>query len=118
MEKILLFNAEEEKEIKKLADNMKIRLIRVDAENSKKTIDELADMQMSSAEGCRIEGMGSMMVFCGVSDKHRDRMLFGLRQKGIKNILKAVLTVYNSRWTPALLYSELAREHEEMTKKV
>lgn len=117
MESIILFNIENDEEIKKLAGNMHIKLIYAGAQDADRCINEIAASGSVHDKCSSTENLGSMMVFCEVSEKHLERMLFGLRQRGVKNILKAVLTPSNGKWTPVQLYEELSREHAMMNMR-
>ena len=50
------------------------------------------------------------MVFCGVNEKHFDKILFELRRKQIPVDYKAVLTPSNRKWSVLMLMLELTKE--------
>ena len=52
----------------------------------------------------------SLMVFCGVNEKHFDKILFELRRKQIPVDYKAVLTPSNRKWSVLMLMLELTKE--------
>ncbi len=118
MEKVILFQIENRKEISALASNMKIRVIEAQKRQYNCPLSLIAEGVESPFfapyEG---EGLpGSMLVFCDVTEKHLDRFLFGLRQKGNPVDYKAVLTPINRNWTPQQLYYMLERERNSMEK--
>ena len=49
-------------------------------------------------------------VFCGVNEKHFDKILFELRRKQIPVDYKAVLTPSNRKWSVLMLMLELTKE--------
>ena len=51
-----------------------------------------------------------LMVFCGVNEKHFDKILFELRRKQIPVDYKAVLTPSNRKWSVLMLMLELTKE--------
>ena len=53
----------------------------------------------------------SLILFCGISDKKLDKILFKLRNNENINVTyKAILTPSNSGWTVLHLFLELAKE--------
>ncbi len=53
----------------------------------------------------------SLILFCGISGKKLDKILFKLRNnKNINVTYKAILTPSNSGWTVLHLFLELAKE--------
>lgn len=115
MEKILLVQVgpAETSQIKKLANNKGIRVISAGSDKRGCVLKELVDGKNSGtvAEGVK-PGFpaGSLMVFCDVSEKHFNQILFEMRSKKIQVDLKAVLTNTNENWTVDRLYMELLKE--------
>lgn len=114
MEKILLFQTEASQtaQIKRLAGNKKIRVIMIEKSDLGSTLGELADGVKTPGQMTVPEK--SLMVFCHVSEKHLDRILFELRDKKIHVDYKAVLTDTNRNWLLPQLYQELEWERRAM----
>lgn len=114
-EKILLVQVSEPEtsQIKKLADNKGIPVVSVPEDRFGCSLAELinskAQIDSHRTENNHLPSQ-SLMVFCDVSEKHFDRLLFEMRNKGISVDYKAVLTETNRNWTLERLYMELIRE--------
>lgn len=119
MEKVLLFEAEDDKIAAELAANMRICLEHVPKEQYGQLLHYLVkgtpDAAVPPYEGEPLGG--SMIVFCDLTEKHLDRFLFGLRTRGAAIRHKAVLTKTNRGWTPPVLYRELERERAAYEQK-
>ncbi len=57
-----------------------------------------------------------ILIFCDLSEKHLNRMLFELKSRKVPSDLKAILTPTNRRWTLRQLRSELERERASFTQ--
>lgn len=58
------------------------------------------------------------LIFYAFSDAALDRLLDGLRARGLAaGALKAVVTAHNRGWTLAALLAELCREREEFSQE-
>ena len=57
------------------------------------------------------------MIFCGFNDRVLDRILKLLRDNDLKIALKAALTPTNQNWLLCDLLKEIAKEHEEMSRR-
>ena len=57
----------------------------------------------------------SILIFCDLSEKHLNRMLFELKSRKVQIDLKAILTPTNRRWTLRQLHGELNRERASFT---
>lgn len=115
MEKILLVQvgASETSQIKKLAENKGIRVISASEKSAGCRMEELVMGKSREAGSDRKEAglpKHSLMVFCDVSDKHFEKLLFEMRSKKIAIDYKAVLTETNRNWTLERLYMELEKE--------
>lgn len=121
MEKILLVQVgtAETSQIKRLANNKGIRVISAGSDKTGCVLKELVDGKDSGTvtEGAK-PGFpaGSLMVFCDVSEKHFNQILFEMRSKKIQVDLKAVLTPTNQNWTVDHLYMELMKEQIMMKR--
>ncbi len=119
MEKIMLFQVPEPEasKIRRLAAGKRIRVISVERTDWGFLLGNLAagnagakPPQSPSPDFLPEE---SLMVFCQVSQKHFDKLLFEMRDKKIPVDFKAVLTETNRHWTVSKLYEELARERQQ-----
>ena len=120
-EKILLYNVKEPQDIIKAASNMRIASGFINESDSYKTLAELA------AEGKGIpsdvagyhsqEDKESLVIFCDVTDKHMDRLLFEMRQKNTGVTFKAVLTDANKKWNISQMLVEMRRERFEYMRR-
>lgn len=120
MEKILLFQISEEKaaQIQRLASPLRVRVQRVpeDAygEPLGKLADSLAPAKKNGTEKAAFPQ--SLMLFCGVTEKHLDKILAGLKRERITVDYKAVLTPTNRNWTVQTLFLELIRERAALNR--
>ncbi len=119
-EKLLLFNVREEK-LKSIIALCRIRgviPVVITSDESNRELGELAGFHKEIAgaqAGAPAAFTDEMMVFSMVEDL--DGFLEDYRRMGIPPVpLKAVLTPYNMKWTPAQLCTELVREREAFRK--
>lgn len=115
MEKILLFQIDPAaaKQIARLASAMKIKAISVSGEWYNQKLGWIADHQVSRESEKDAGNLpGSLLVFCGLTERHLDKMLLKLRQEKIAVDFKAVLTPTNREWTVQRLYLEMVRERK------
>lgn len=114
MEKVILFNVPCKEEIKKLFTPMHLQVTSADARQYNDTLKNIADGKTDITSSNPFTGKipdESLMLFCGISDKKLDKILFKLRNnKDIQVTYKAVLTPSNSGWTARKLFLELAKE--------
>ena len=126
MEKLLLFNVEQSETVIKFASNMRIKCSCVEASEYEKYIEELYNNN-SKVIGENKENLTaplsstgnkktSLIVFCNVSEKHFDKLLFLLRNSGITTDYKAVMTDTNCKWTVTRLLAEMEREKISIQK--
>lgn len=117
MERIILFQADKttENQIRRLTSAKKISLIVLERNNAAGTMAELAagvdKGALSSLEQLSEE---SLLVFCEVTEKHFNKLLFEMRSKKIHVDYKAVLTPSNSHWTLPQLMRELELERKKL----
>lgn len=57
-----------------------------------------------------------MLVMCGLESRQMDQLLAGLRRRGVKIPLKAILTHTNRDWSGRQLQEELSREREAIAR--
>ena len=99
--------------IRRLTENKKIRLIYVKPEDFNRSLGNLAGIPSEVDPGEEeVLPDTSLMVFCNVSEKHFNKLLFELRTKNIAVDYKAALTETNRYWTVGRLYPELVRERQ------
>ena len=112
MEKILIYQVKEKEAVKQLLAPMKIRLEEIKAADLRQSIGDLAEGKKNvlTAPFTGSVPQESLMVFCGVNEKHFDKILFELRRKQIPVDYKAVLTPSNRKWSVLMLMLELTKE--------
>lgn len=120
-EKILLYNVKEPQDIIKAASNMRIASGFISESDSDKTLAELAaevkGMPSDVAEYHSQENKESLVIFCNVTDRHMDRLLFEMRQKNTGVTFKAVLTDSNRKWNISQMLVEMRRERFEYMRR-
>ena len=120
-EKILLYNVKEPQDIIKAASNMRIASGFINESDSYKTLAELAAEvkgKPSDVAGYHSqEDKESLVIFCDVTDKHMDRLLFEMRQKNTGVTFKAVLTDANKKWNISQMLVEMRRERFEYMRR-
>ena len=120
-EKILLYNVKEPQDIIKAASNMRIASGFINESDSYKTMAELAaevkGIPSDVAGYHSQEDKESLVIFCDVTDKHMDRLLFEMRQKNTGVTFKAVLTDANKKWNISQMLVEMRRERFEYMRR-
>lgn len=131
MEKLICYQIENTREIERLASNMKLRIVYADASLYDETLDAIASGKVQSTatvatganEIARTGNLNlspdsgdSILIFCDLSEKHLNRMLFELKSRKVQIDLKAVLTPTNQKWTLRQLHAELEREKANFTR--
>lgn len=125
MEKLICFQIENTREIERLASNMKIRVIKADASMYNEMLDNIVNGKISSVNDSFSTSISplltdnklpsdSILIFCDLSEKHLNRMLFELKSRKVQIDLKAILTPTNRRWTLRHLHDELERERSSI----
>lgn len=116
MEKMLIFQLTEtdKNTVKILSSNMKIKVLEIQSSDYRQALGDLAENKKSSLvsayEGTAPEG--SLMVFCNVTEKHMDKILFELRRKQSSITYKASLTPTNAKWNVLRMYMEMEKERK------
>ncbi len=114
MEKVILFNTSCTEEIKKLFAPMHLQVIETDSRQYNDTLQNIANGKTDIIYSNPFTGKvpdESLILFCGISGKKLDKILFKLRNnKNINVTYKAILTPSNSGWTVLHLFLELAKE--------
>ena len=120
-EKILLYNVKEPQDIIKAASNMRIASGFINESDSYKTLAELAaevkGIPSDVAGYHSQEDKESLVIFCDVTDKHMDRLLFEMRQNNTGVTFKAVLTDANKKWNISQMLVEMRRERFEYMRR-
>lgn len=123
MEKLLLFGMENSEEIKRMASNMRVKVIEVSASQYHLTLEQILSERTSAGNTIpqepvrgELNNLGSLIVFCALSEKHLDKWLFALRSKEIAVDYKAVLTDTNRKWNVKRLFANLAMEKYSIEK--
>lgn len=131
MEKLICYQIENTRVIERLASNMKLRIVYADASLYDETLDAIASGKVQSTatvatganEIARTDNLNlspdsgdSILIFCDLSEKHLNRMLFELKSRKVQIDLKAVLTPTNQKWTLRQLHAELEREKANFTR--
>lgn len=120
-EKILLYNVKEPQDIIKAASNMRIASGFINESDSYKTLAELAaevkGIPSDVAGYHSQEDKESLVIFCDVTYKHMDRLLFEMRQKNTGVTFKAVLTDANKKWNISQMLVEMRRERFEYMRR-
>ena len=121
LEKILLYNVNNPQHIIKAASNMRIASGFINESDSYKTLAELAaevkGIPSDVAGYHSQEDKESLVIFCDVTDKHMDRLLFEMRQKNTGVTFKAVLTDANKKWNISQMLVEMRRERFEYMRR-
>ena len=97
MEKIVIYNVKHVKDIIKCAANMRIKSI------------VLSDDMLSDTLG----DIFVSVIFCDVTDKHMDKLLFEMRTGNSEVDYKAVKTKTNSQWTITRILAQMEKESME-----
>ena len=131
MEKLICFQIENTRENERLDSNMKLRIVYADSSLYDETLDAIASGKVQSTatvatgsnEIARTDNLNlspdsgdSILIFCDLSEKHLNRMLFELTSRKVQIDLKAVLTPTNQKWTLRQLHAELEREKANFTR--
>lgn len=121
MERILLYNVCSNEEIIKIASNMRIKCGTIDAEGQDRLIKDLVSNinikeNTSNSEIIQEAYVESMLIFCDVSEKHMDKLLFEIKHRNIDITYKAILTPTNSRWTLREMLIQMRRERFEYVR--
>lgn len=120
MEKILLFNVRAPLNIIKSAANMKVQSVVVSPLVYDNTLEVILEKSPVYRTGDAIPEYNdddrSMIVFCNLSDRHMDKLLFEIR-KGAANVdYKAVLTDTNKKWHFRRMLAQMEREKRSIAE--
>lgn len=120
MEKVLLFQLSDRDRqiVEKISSNMRIKVSVVEKEQYRQTIGVLAK-ECNFAPSEVFTGMppeGSLIVFCNLTEKHMDKMLFELRSRKADITYKAALTPVNAKWNVLRMYVMMEQEKKGITQ--
>ena len=110
MAKVLLFQCENENEIRQILTPMKIQVVSVP---KTKFHMALGDLVRGKDDGGYFGGAypkGSMIIMCDFTEKQLDRLLMDLRNHEVKIDYKMVMTATNASWDVLHVYFEAQRE--------
>lgn len=110
MAKVLLFQCENESEIRQILTPMKIKAVSVPKTKFHMTLE---DLEKGKDDGGYFGGAypkGSMIVMCDFTEKQLDRLLMDLRSRNVKVDYKMVMTPTNASWDVLHVYFEAQRE--------
>ena len=117
MERIVLYNVEHAQSIIKCASNMQIKSIILGDDMTSKTLKNVLDTVKAYKAGDTFpkicSNKASLVIFCDVTDKHMDRLLFDMRNGSSKVDYKAVMTKTNSMWSIRRILAQMERESKE-----
>lgn len=114
-EKILLFEVSSavSSKVQKIASQMRIKTKVADKAEYGKTIGMIAETDDAvSSAGTAFSPDKSLMVMCGLTEKHMDRLLFALRRDNVDIGYKAILTKTNASWSVSRMYARMELEHK------
>lgn len=114
MEKLLLFhlNDTEQKKLKQVARNLKIRCEQIEATDYSQPLEALVSGKKNplTAPFTGEVPEESLLLLCDFSDKRMDALLLALRKAGAQIDYKAVLTPTNRKWNVLRLMLEMRAE--------
>lgn len=111
MGKLFVFGEVDVMAVKSIAGPLRLGVKAVDGTEYNQTLGFLAGLDKKPAapyEGELPEG--SLLLFYQVEDAAVDKILKGIRKKGLDITYKALMTPTNRRWTVRRLYAEMERE--------
>ena len=118
MKSIILYNVCEAAKIQQLASKVFIKCIITGKDSLGKTIEMIAQSGGKSlAEPEPADGTDSLVIFCGLTQKHLDKLLFEIRQQNINVDFKAVMTPSNKKWTLDFMLREMKKQRFEYMRR-
>jgi len=117
MPKVLLYNIRDEgkrKKLKSMLFALRVSSREIAPEEQGMTLKDLLKGMEDAERKATIPFTDEMMVMEGLNPRTFNTLLDGMRAKGIRIPLKAVVTEHNMMWTSAELRDELVKEHEAM----
>lgn len=114
-EKLMLYNLSpgDAAVVKKLADNMRIKVIEVSESQYGCSLGEVYDGKPADTGAQPILGStpsASLLVMANLTEKHMDSLLYNIRSNSLGIDYKAVLTDTNRTWNVARMMFEMEKE--------
>lgn len=117
MEKIVIYNVKHVKDIIKCAANMRIKSIVLSDDMLSDTLGDIfvsaSDYKAGDELPEKSEAKPGIVIFCDVTDKHMDKLLFEMRTGNSEVDYKAVKTKINSQWTITRILAQMEKESME-----
>lgn len=121
MEKIVIYNVKHVKDIIKCAANMRIKSIVLSDDMLSDTLGDIlvsaSDYKAGDELPEKSEAKPGIVIFCDVTDKHIDKLLFEMRTGNSEVDYKAVKTNTNSQWTITRILAQMEKESMEYRMK-
>jgi hypothetical protein len=121
MEKIVIYNVKHVKDIIKCAANMRIKSIVLSDDMLSDTLGDIlvsaSDYKAGDEFPEKSEAKPGIVIFCDVTDKHIDKLLFEMRTGNSEVDYKAVKTKTNSQWTITRILAQMEKESMEYRMK-
>jgi hypothetical protein len=121
MEKIVIYNVKHVKDIIKCAANMRIKSIVLSDDMLSDTLGDIfvsaSDYKAGDELPEKSEAKPGIVIFCDVTDKHMDKLLFEMRTGNSEVDYKAVKTKTNSQWTITRILAQMEKESMEYRMK-
>lgn len=121
MEKIVIYNVKHVKDIIKCAANMRIKSIVLSDDMLSDTLGDIfvsaSDYKAGDELPEKSEAKPGIVIFCDVTDKHMDKLLFEMRTGNSEVDYKAVKTKANSQWTITRILAQMEKESMEYRMK-
>ncbi len=120
MDKIFIYsnNAEKKKQIKKVAESLRIQMQELSVNDLSRTVGAIAGVSKEKKTDVIVPlffNMPEVLIFSGLNENKLDLFLQAYRMAKIEPIgLKAVITMYNCSWTLFQLIEELKRERSSL----
>ena len=115
MEKIVIYNVKHVKDIIKCAANMRIKSIVLSDDMLSDTLGDIlvsaSDYKAGDELPEKSEAKPGIVIFCDVTDKHIDKLLFEMRTGNSEVDYKAVKTKTNSQWTITRILAQMEKKH-------
>lgn len=114
MAKVLLFQCENESEIRQILTPMKIKAVSVPKTKFHMTLE---DLEKGKDDGGYFDGAypkGSMIIMCDFTEKQLDRLLMDFRNRKVTVDYKMVKTPTNASWDVSHIYFEAQKEKNFM----
>lgn len=117
MEKIVIYNVKHVKDIIKCAANMRIKSIVLSDDMLSDTLGDIfvsaSDYKAGDELPEKSEAKPGIVIFCDVTDKHMDKLLFEMRTGNSEVDYKAVKTKTNSQWMITRILAQMEKESME-----